>query len=416
MVAKISSGNSIFGALSYNQKKLDEQHANVLFTNRMIEPVDGKYGLGICMRSFEPYLIANQKTENPVLHISLNPDPKDILTEKQYAKIAYEYMQQLGYGNQPFIVYKHEDIDRHHLHIVSIRVDENGRKLDHNFERRKSMEICRKLEQAYHLIPADRKDGCTEPQLKRVQYGEENLKGQIAGIIRSLMKTYHFQSLGEYNALLSRHNITVEEIKGGVGDKPYTGLVYSALDEKGARVGKAFKSSLFGKTVGYDALQLRIKLSGEIIKEQQLKERTKGVILKVMPQQLCRADFEKALVKKSIDVVFRENETGRIYGVTFIDHQSKCVLNGSRLGKEFSANRFNELFSAPHMGSEKQPQHHSSAGHGLSFDPDFVAQRETDAGTESTFHIFSMENNGIDPEEEAFIRRMKKKKKPKKNI
>ena len=101
MVAKISSGSSIFGALTYNQTKVDEHQGEVILTNRMIEPRDGNYKVGICMRSFEPYLAANQKTESPILHISLNPDPKDVLTDEQYSEIAQEYMQKLRYGDQP---------------------------------------------------------------------------------------------------------------------------------------------------------------------------------------------------------------------------------------------------------------------------------------------------------------------------
>jgi hypothetical protein len=93
MVAKISSGSSIFGALAYNQTKVDEHQGEVILTNRMIEPRDGNYKVSICMRSFEPYLTANQKTEKPILHISLNPDPKDVLTDEQYSEIAKEYMQ-----------------------------------------------------------------------------------------------------------------------------------------------------------------------------------------------------------------------------------------------------------------------------------------------------------------------------------
>jgi len=259
MVAKISSGSSIFGALAYNQTKVDEQKAKVILTNRMIEPRDGNYTIGISMRSFEPYLAANQKTESPILHISLNPDPKDALTDDQLTEIAQEYMEKLGYGAQPFIVYKHEDIDRHHLHIVSVRVDENGKKLDHNFEFRKSMEICRQIEQKYHLIAADKKEKQPELSIKGIAYGENNLKNQIAGVIRPLVKSYHFQTMGEYKALLSLYHITVEEIKGGTADKMFNGLVYSAIDDKGERIGKPFKSSLFGKSVGYEALQQRMQ-------------------------------------------------------------------------------------------------------------------------------------------------------------
>ena len=414
MVAKISSGSSIFGALAYNQTKVDEGQAKVISTSLMIEPRDGNYTVGVCMRSFEPYLVANQKTESPILHISINPDPKDVLTDDQLSEIAQEYMEKLGYGNQPYIVYKHEDINRHHLHIVSVRVDENGKKLDHNFEYRKSMEICRNIEQKYHLIPADKKEKQPVTPIKAIQYGDENLKSQLAGVIRPLVKSYHFLSMGEYKALLSLYHITVEEIKGGTADKMYNGLVYSAIDDKGERIGRPFKSSLFGKSVGYEALQQRMLQSAELIKQKRLKDRCKIVLTQAMKSPGNRADFEKQLAANGINVVFRQNDAGRIYGVTFIDHQNKCVLNGSRLGKEFSANVFNELFTSTKENYESQPLQHTNSNVGHTDESDFKSQHDTDNSDES-INLFSMEtNNGTDSEEEAFIRRMRKKKKRKK--
>ncbi|GHV71345.1 hypothetical protein FACS189420_6130 [Bacteroidia bacterium] len=157
MIAKISSSNNLYGALSYNQNKVDEKHAQVIFSNKMIEPKDGNFDISTCLMSFENYLLANKRTEKPVLHISINPDPKDVLSNEQLSEIAQTYMQKMGYGDQPFIVYKHEDIERRHIHIVSLRVDENGKKIDGNFERRRSMDVCRDLEQQYGLIPADQK-------------------------------------------------------------------------------------------------------------------------------------------------------------------------------------------------------------------------------------------------------------------
>ena len=58
-----------------------------------------------------------------------------------------------------------------------------------------------------------------------------------------------------------------------------------------------------------------------------------------------RALFERELMRQGIGVVFRTNDAGRIYGATFINHADKTVFNGSRLGKEFSANVFNDLFA-----------------------------------------------------------------------
>lgn len=53
-----------------------------------------------------------------------------------------------------------------------------------------------------------------------------------------------------------------------------------------------------------------------------------------------------------IDTVFRINLAGRIYGVTFIDHNAGIVANGSMLGKEFFANTFNKLY--PVLKNDKQ--------------------------------------------------------------
>ena len=404
MVAKISSSNTLYSVLSYNQIKVDDEHAKVILTNRMIEPKDGVYDISVCMRSFEPYLLANNKTEKPVLHISINPDPKDVLTDEQLSDIAQEYMQKMGYGDQPFLVYKHEDIDRHHIHIVSLRVDENGKKLDHNYEHRRSMNVCRELEKKYGLVPADNKQRQDGLPLKAVRYEDGNVKQQIANVIRPIAKSYHFLSLKEYKALLSLYNVGVEEVRGEVKGKAYKGLIYSALDDKGKKIGKPFKYSLFGKTVGIDALEKCIEKSAEIIKSKGLKERSKKVVIAAMQTCKNRSAFEKELEKNGISVLFRKNEQGRIYGATFIDHEQKAVFNGSRLGKEFSANVFNDLFNEKQQSQDKwQPNNNT-------FEP-FENKQENDSGTGNLLDISP--NQIDDTDEEAFAQRMRKKKKKK---
>lgn len=404
----MSSGSSVYGVLAYNQEKVDDDHAKVLFTNRMTEPKDGIYDIGICMRSFEPYLLANIKTEKPVLHVSINPDPKDKLSDEQLSDIAQEYMQKMGYGAQPFIVYKHEDIERKHIHIVSLRVDETGKSIKDSFEHRRSMDACRELEQKYGLVPADKKQRQDGIPLKSVRYDEGDVKHQIANVIRPVAQSYHFQSLKEYKALLSFYNINVEEVRGEVKGNPYQGLVYSALNDKGEKVGNPFKSSLFGKNVGIDALEKRIGKSAEIIKDKGLKERSKKVIASVMKSQPNRTGFEKELAKNNISVLFRTNDEGRIYGATFIDHEQKAVFNGSRLGKEFSANVFNDLFN----GKQEQPKFDT----GQSFEPFDTSRRDDDSSVGSIFSLLSPEAHGANPEEEAFARKARKKKRKQKRL
>lgn len=413
MVAKISSGSLLYGVLAYNQTKVDERMAIVIFTNRMIEPKDGEYDIATCMRSFEPYLLANHRTEKPVLHISINPDPKDKLSDERLSEIAQTYMDKMGYGDQPFIVYKHEDIDRHHIHIVSLRVDENGKKIDHNFEYKKSMDICRALEQQYGLVPADQKQRQESAPLKAVDYERGDVKRQVANVVQPVAQGYHFQSLKEYKALLSYYNVHVEEVRGEIKGKSYRGLVYSALSSKGGKLGNPFNASSFGKSVGIDALEKRIEKSVEIIKQKGLKERSKKVIILAMKSHPNRISFEKELTKNGITVLFRENEQGRIYGATFIDHEQKAVFNGSRLGKEFSANVFNDLFRVPQgkVGHTKQETGREPfTPEGEPFEPSVRQPNDPESIVSSLFSIFLPEPNGHTGDNNPLSQKRKKKK------
>ncbi|MDH6310956.1 hypothetical protein M2451_003820 [Dysgonomonas sp. PFB1-18] len=82
MVAKITHGSSLYGTLFYNQKKVDESKGELLFSNKIIQDYpSGGVSLYNAMKSFEPYLIANKRTKKPVVHISLNPDPRDKITK-----------------------------------------------------------------------------------------------------------------------------------------------------------------------------------------------------------------------------------------------------------------------------------------------------------------------------------------------
>lgn len=112
MVAKIHRGSNLLGVLLYNHNKLDKQEAAILHTQNIIQPVNGNIGTSEITHSFAPYLFVNQKTEKPILHISLNPNPKDAVSDEVFVKVAQQYMHEMGWGKQPFVVYKHSDIER----------------------------------------------------------------------------------------------------------------------------------------------------------------------------------------------------------------------------------------------------------------------------------------------------------------
>lgn len=392
-------GSSLFGALSYNQQKVEQDQGKILFSNRIIQDKDGSHNMYLNLKSFEPYIDANKRTEKPILHISLNPHPDDKLSDEQLSQIAQEYMDKMGYGNQPYLVYKHEDIDRHHLHVVSVRIDENGRKLDDSYEKRRSDKVRKELEQKYKLIPAEKQKQSEIFSLKPVNIKYGNVKKQVSNIAKTLMRDYRFQNINEYRGLLSIYGVTVEEVKGEVRGKAYNGLVYSALNKKGEKTGNPFKASLIGRDVGHKALEKKLISSKELLKDKKTYERTKNIVSALLQERPSQKQFRKELARNDISVLFRVNDDNRIYGVTFIDHEAKAVFNGSRMGKEFSANVFHQHFNEDSKELFRGFDSRDNLGQ---------FSQET---SESLGGLLAMEQHGDNYEEIAFTNRMKRKKK-----
>ena len=411
MVAKISVGKSLYGALAYNGEKINEAKGRLLTTNRIYNDGTGTVDIRKAMEGFLACMPEHTRVEKPVLHISLNPHPDDVLTDTELQDIAREYLEKLGYGNQPYLVVKHEDIDRHHLHIVTINVDEKGRRLNQDFLFRRSDRIRRELERKYGLHPAERKNQRLDNPLRKVDASASDVKRQVGNIVKALGGQYRFQTMGEYRALLSLYNMTVEEARGNVRGREYNGLVYSVTDDSGNKVGNPFKSSLFGKSVGYDAVQRKFARSKTEIKDRKLADMTKRTVLSVLQGTYDKERFIATLKEKGIDTVLRYTEEGRIYGATFIDHRTGCVLNGSRMGRELSANALQEHFTLPYAGQPPVPLFITTEG-----------QEETQAPSTPEYGrdldgmgLFSPEGPAVDAEEEAFIRAMQRKKKKKKH-
>ena len=316
----------------------------------MLEPFDkyGRMDVDAFMDSFRPYLEANRRTTNTVFQVSLNPSPEDRLTDGQFRDIAQEYMERMGYGNQPYIVFKHKDISREHLHIVSLRVDEQGRKINDSHEYDQSMSVLRELERKYDLHPSVKGHELTDREgLQKVNYSEGNVKQQISSVVRSCLRNYKCSSYGEFRTLLERFNVSVEERTGTIDGRNYAGIIYGALTDDGYGIGTPFKSSKIGKDVGYKALQRYYENSKIKLKKEGTLDQLRQTVKGAMSPNNTRDEFRRLLKAENIDAIFRINPVGRIYGVTFIDHNDGIVANGSVLGKEFSANVFNELYPAP---------------------------------------------------------------------
>ena len=435
MVAKISIGSSLYGALSYNGMKMNRDEGRVLGANKIILPADGHIDIARMVENFNLFMPKTGRTKKPVLHISLNPHPDDKLTEQQYEILAREYLDKLGFGEQPYIIYKHMDIDRHHIHIVTVNVNEQGKRLNQDFLFRRSKKITTELEEKYNLHKAQREKISPDTPIRKIDPSGD-IKRQVANTVKMVGMRYKFQTIGEYNAILSLYNVKCDPADGKVNGREYHGLVYFATDDNGKTIATPFKASRLGKFASRTAIDGRFERAKDKIDVAPTKRKVADVIA----HSIDNADFIAKLKEHNIDVVLRYTEEGRIYGVTFIDHNTMTVLNGSRLGKEFSANAINERFNNPANAPTDTPDvatpivvppieptpddtgsnNQSQTGTAQDTQTSDGQQQSTVTQSVSDFGDYDLPIPGLDlfqqgqsfnPDEEEFRRRMQRKKK-----
>ena len=346
MIAKISATENLGGALGYNFKKVEKGEANILLAAELYQSKKGRYTMEDVLADMEALIPKNCRTKKTVFHCSLNPHPDEKLSDERLTQIAKEYMEALGYGNQPYIVFKHNDIAREHIHIVSLRVDSRGQKINDRFEKRRSKQITDALEKRFGLIPSSKVVDKAVEETPKIDTTQRNIKEQVASALRMVLKHYKFCSLGELNAILSQYHLAVEEVKTEFRGKKYDGLVYVPTDDKGGKVSTPIHASDIGRGVGYTAVQNRMQKSKQAIKPLIPTIRNKVLqAMRTSPQ--TEEELQSRLEEQNLRVAIRKNESGRIYGITFIDDKAGVALNGSRLGKGYTANIFNGYFSNP---------------------------------------------------------------------
>ena len=346
MIAKISSTENLGGTLGYNFKKVEKGEASILLAAELYQDREGRYTMEDVIADIEALIPKNCRTKKTVFHCSLNPHPDDKISDEQLVQVAREYMEALGYGKQPYIVFKHNDIAREHIHIVSLRINGEGKKINDKFEKRRSKKITDALEKRFGLIPSSKVTDKAMKETPKIDATRGNIKEQVASTLRMVLKHYKFCSLGELNAILSRYHLAVEEVKTEFRGKKYDGLVYVPTDEKGNKAGTPIHASDIGRGVGYTAVQNRMQKSKIAVKP--LRPAVRRKVLEVMrTSPKTEKELRQRLGEQGLRVVIRKNESGRIYGITFIDDKEGVALNGSRLGKGYAANIFNGYFSNP---------------------------------------------------------------------
>lgn len=352
MVAIIKSGYSIHRIFNYNENKVKEGIATCIGAgNYPLDPED--MTVSMRLNGLLKRVELAQRAQRNSVHISLNFDPseKDLPADK-LMEIAGEYMEQIGFGKQPFLIYQHYDAGHPHLHIVTTDIKPDGKAIDMYLIGAKKSEPARKsIEKKFGLVAAGDKEArqlyLPEPvSLKQIAYGKNETKKAIQNVLEHIIKQYKYTSLPELNAVLGRYNIMAQ--RGDENSRVYrhSGLLYRVLDPHGNPVGVPIKASLFYSKPTLKNLQEYFTKNDQA--RLKHKARVKNAIdMAVKGNPGSFQQFEKQLSSKGIDLVLRQNDIGYVYGVTYVDHVTKSVFNGSALGKAYSAKAIRERCGIP---------------------------------------------------------------------
>lgn len=391
--------------LNYNENKVKEGKAICIHENLFGCPID-KLSFHDKLHGLEFFTDRNQRATSKSVHISLNFHPDEKISESTLTEIAGEYMDRIGFRDQPYLVYQHFDAGHPHVHIVSTNIQRDGSRIK-LFRRGKyeSEHARQAIEKKYKLIEAlGRKQKANTNDIRQIAYGKTELRRNISNIVRAAVDNYNFTSLPEFNAVLSQFNIVADRGKEQSTMFTKKGLHYRVLDENGKKIGVPIKASLLVGKPTLTFLERRFNLN------QRLRKPTdKDRIVKCIDasfgnrHSITKSAFVEALSRQSIYVLFRQNEEGRIYGITFVDNLKKVVFNGSDLGKAYGAKAITERLTNL---SVSQP---------VKLQPDFFhsqpnQQTETNLGIEQAIKDLTLAKQFDFTSPDSTVKRRRKKR------
>ncbi|WP_316846846.1 relaxase/mobilization nuclease domain-containing protein [Pedobacter psychrodurus] len=347
MVARILTGESIRGLINYNESRVASGTVTPILASRFgldIEQLELRHKVA----RFEHLTKLNSRVKTNAVHIMLNFHQSEVLPVETLQKIAVDYMDKIGFGDQPFLAYKHEDASHPHIHIVTTNMKADSTRIDmHNIGKTLSEKARKEIEIEYRLLKAEGR-GMEQlilpANIEIAAYGEKQTKRSIYNVVTAVLRSYKFTSFAEYNAVLKTFNIVADRGPEDSVMFQKRGLVYSVLDADGNRIGIPFKASSFA---GRPILnKVESKFARNLEKRKGYAEQLRLAVSKALKKDhlITKDGFVNVLGKQGISILFRENSEKRIYGITYIDHNSRCVFNGSDLGKPFSAKAILESF------------------------------------------------------------------------
>jgi len=326
MIGKISkSGSNFHGAANYNQKKVNAGSAYILDQHKLL----GTSPKELDKRFNE--LSDQSRTRKKVFHVALSfsPEEKAKMTDQNMATLGREYMNKMGYGKQPYIIYRHTDTKHPHIHILSSRVDiDTNKKINDSHEGRKSKRVTDEMERRYGLVISDKqqpnwksisdKDRAALQEQKKIDLENTPLVKEVK---RALKNAPH--NAAALNRQLKQNGVDIRVRQTGKG------IVYNKVDENDKVISKLRKGSDF-KAVGIDR-------KGLIQTFDKINENLKGLKNLIHKERVPSLfELEKKMAKYGVKPKFSMGKNG-INGMSYeyqgINYKASSIDRNLSWGK-----------------------------------------------------------------------------------
>lgn len=348
MVVRIQKSRpSMKGTLDYNQKKVDKGVADILGAFNITEGLD-HYSL---RRTFARYERGNIRTEKVSFQMNIDPDPDrpgEALTDDEALCYAKKLMDGLGYKDQPIVVYKHFDIERIHYHVVSIRVNEKGKKIRDSYERENLQRLMARHAKEFHYIIGNQgvKEAEAEKSVKasmkdavpRFDPKAGNVRGQIGDLFEEAM-TYEFRNLNQFQLIMESFGVKANFLETADGLK----LTFQGLDADGVEAGAIIPETEMGVPY-YDLFIKRMRACSKstIPKEEKAersrdRHRTAYILRKCFEYSRSEPHLMRMLAGKGLALDISRTADGDPFGATVVDHSARRAYKLSELDRELTS-------------------------------------------------------------------------------
>ncbi len=320
MVARLNTRKSIQKALNYNEAKVADGIGELLLASGFGADVNNLRFAQKLYR-FEQLNDRNNHVKTKALHISLNFPPEEDLSSEMLQQIAIDYMDRIGFGQQPYLVYRHFDANHPHIHIVTNTIRADGTAISlHNIGKEISEPAREAIEREFGLIPA-----------RGRQRHLDKLEGphDLAAKVQEVTNSYRFTSLDDLNAILSDFGMTAWAGAPGSALQTNRGLLYSRIDESGNRTGVPIKASDLSTRPTLKWLEKRFEINK--VRKLAVRIRSAEKLTKALTGH--PAFLSQRLKNRHLSI--RTYHNGNLSTLQVVDHANKSVFTSEELG--FSA-------------------------------------------------------------------------------